>query len=58
MFEIIRSSENRVALIGRLDASHEEAASSVLDALQETTVLDFGELKYLASAGLGLLLKT
>jgi len=58
MFEIIRTSENHVTLVGRFDASQEMAAAAVLDTLQETTELDFGELKYLASAGLGLLLKT
>ena len=58
MFEILHSGEKTVALVGRLDASNEDKASAVLDRLEESTTLDFSELRYLASAGLGTLLRT
>jgi len=57
MFEIRRTAEGTVAFEGRFDAAQEEKARSVLDGLDDTTVLDFQELKYIASAGLGILLR-
>ena len=57
MFEICHSSPGTVSLVGRLDAAQEQKARSVLDSLDETTVLDFQELSYIASAGLGILLR-
>ena len=58
MFEIIRVDDSTVTLIGRLDASQEAKAAAVLDTVEGTTVLGFADLRYLASAGLGMLLST
>ena len=57
MFEIRRNEEGTVVLEGRLDAAQEEKARVVLDSLQDTTVLDCKDLSYIASAGLGILLR-
>jgi anti-sigma B factor antagonist len=57
MFEIRKTTDGTIELEGRLDASQEEKASSVLDTLDQSTVVDFGDLKYIASAGLGILLR-
>jgi anti-anti-sigma factor len=56
MFEIHKTPDGTVVLEGRLDAAQEDKARSVLDRLDDTTVLDFRELSYIASSGLGVLL--
>jgi anti-anti-sigma factor len=56
MFEIRQTPEGTVVFEGRFDAAQEDKARSVLDRLDDTTVLDFRELSYIASAGLGILL--
>ncbi|HET9975861.1 MAG TPA: STAS domain-containing protein [Burkholderiaceae bacterium] len=48
----------RVAFTGRLDASQAATAQAALDATSGVVVLDCVGLDYLASAGLGVLLKT
>ena len=57
MFEIHRDQEGTVVLEGRLDAAQEEKARVVLDSLEDTKVLDCKNLSYIASAGLGILLR-
>jgi anti-sigma B factor antagonist len=57
MFEIRKTADGTVVLEGRFDAAQEDKARAVLDELTDTTVLDFQELKYIASAGLGILLR-
>ncbi len=57
MFEIRRNEDGTVVMEGRLDAAQEEKARVVLDSLDETTVLDCKDLSYIASAGLGILLR-
>lgn len=57
MFEIRQTSDGRVELEGRFDASQELKAGEILDNLSGSTVVDFKELKYIASAGLGILLR-
>lgn len=57
MFEI-RRSEDCITLHGRFDAAQTEAASDLLDEVSESTTLDFSELDYISSAGLGVLLAT
>ena len=57
MFEIRRNEVGTVVLEGRLDAAQEEKARVVLDSLEDTTVLDCKDLSYIASAGLGILLR-
>ena len=43
---------------GRLDAAQCEKAEAFMDGLEGPTTLDFNELEYISSAGLGILLKT
>ena len=56
MFEIKDGGEGRVSLSGRFDASQTEKARSVLNRVNGSLVIDFGQLDYISSAGLGVLL--
>ena len=58
MLTVLANGDGRVAFSGRLDASQAAAAQVALDALSGVVVLDCQGLDYLASAGLGVLLKT
>ena len=58
MFEIKRDAEGIVSLHGRLDASQVDNARTVLDQVTESCKVDFAELSYISSAGLGLLFGT
>jgi anti-anti-sigma factor len=55
MFEA-RLAGDRLQLIGRLDASQVETAREAMNRLNTSSVIDFGELEYISSAGLGMLL--
>jgi anti-anti-sigma factor len=52
----VRETGGRLHLIGRLDASQVPIARGAMDRLNGSCVVDFGELEYISSAGLGLLL--
>lgn len=56
MFEITTGPQGEIRLHGRLDASQVEQAKSHFAAISESTVVDFAELDYISSAGLGILL--
>ncbi len=58
MFEITRDENGKIALHGRLDASQVETARAVFDRVTESCEVDFAELNYISSAGLGLLFGT
>ena len=58
MFEIKRDANGSVSLHGRLDASQVDNARVVLDVLTESCQVDFEDLNYVSSAGLGLLFAT
>lgn len=58
MFEIRSSGNAVIRLSGRLDASQTDKARKVLVQLQDSSVIDFSELDYISSAGLGVLLGT
>ena len=58
MLEIERDPDGAVVLNGRLDAAQAPAAQSFLDQVQGVVTLDCGQLEYISSAGLGVLLKT
>ena len=58
MFEIEKGPSGEVVCRGRLDAAQCEKAESFMDALEGPSTLDFNELEYISSAGLGILLKT
>lgn len=54
-FEIERVDDGRIELRGRFDASRETYAREVFERIEGSCVLDFEELDYISSAGLGLL---
>ncbi|MFQ5650621.1 MAG: STAS domain-containing protein [bacterium] len=56
MFDIRINEDGRVMLKGRLDASQADKARAVLDTIDKSCVVDFKELTYISSAGLGELL--
>jgi anti-anti-sigma factor len=58
MFEITRSSDGAVRMTGRLDAAKAPRAQEFLDRIEGPCVIDLGELEYISSAGLGVLLRT
>jgi anti-sigma B factor antagonist len=58
MFDIRMTDDgDRVVLSGRLDASQVERVRSVLGGLNGSCTLDFSELEYISSLGLGVLLE-
>jgi anti-anti-sigma factor len=58
MFDIHVGSSGEVVMAGRLDATQCESALQFLNALPEPRVIDLGQLEYIASAGLRVLLLT
>ena len=58
MFEIEYGSGGEVICRGRLDAAQCEKAEAFMNGLEGPSTLDFNELEYISSAGLGILLKT
>jgi anti-sigma B factor antagonist len=58
MFEIGRGAAGEVVLKGRLDAAQCEKALQFFDGVSDPYVVDFTDLDYVSSAGLGVLLKT
>lgn len=58
MFEIELPSAGVVSIRGRLDAAQADKAQTFLDEVDGTFVVDFSDLEYISSAGLGVLLKT
>ena len=58
MFEIEYGNGGEVLCRGRLDAAQCEKAEAFMNGLEGASTLDFNELEYISSAGLGILLKT
>jgi len=58
MFEIDIQENSSINLSGRFDAIQVPKASEVFNNIQETTLVNFENLEYISSAGLGVLLKT
>jgi anti-sigma B factor antagonist len=58
MFDISLTDTGDVILSGRFDAAQVEKAKAVLDRLTVTTSVDFKDLIYVSSAGLGVLMAT
>ena len=56
MFNIGRNEIGQIMLSGRLDASRADEVRDVLNTITESCTLDFKELEYISSAGLGVLL--
>ena len=58
MFTIEITSNNEILLVGRLDASQTETAKEVLDKVTDSAIVNFQNLEYISSAGLGVLFAT
>ncbi|MFQ5610054.1 MAG: STAS domain-containing protein [Woeseiaceae bacterium] len=58
MFEIQYGADGEVVCTGRLDAAQVAKAETFMDGIGAACVLDFADLEYISSAGLGILLKT
>jgi anti-sigma B factor antagonist len=58
MFAITVKDDGEIVLSGRFDASQVEIADAIFDRVKATTRVNFRELDYISSAGLGILLKT
>ena len=58
MFDIEYGANGEVVCSGRLDAAQCEKAQLFMDGISGASILDFGNLDYISSAGLGILLKT
>ena len=58
MLTIEKISDNELKLIGRFDASQEEKAADELAKYSGSITLDFGELHYISSMGLSVLVNT
>jgi anti-anti-sigma factor len=58
MFEITRDDDGTIHLQGRFDAAQVAAAKEVFSLVDASCTVDFAELSYISSAGLGLLFAT
>jgi anti-sigma B factor antagonist len=58
MFSISVNERGIIVLTGRLDAAQVDRAREVLSNLDASAVVDFENLDYISSAGLGVLLAT
>lgn len=58
MFEISQQEDGSIAVAGRLDAAQAKFAQEFLDEIRGPCSIDMGELEYISSAGLGVLLRT
>jgi anti-sigma B factor antagonist len=58
MFTITSKENGEIFLAGRLDASQVPTAETVFDRVEKTSYVNFKDLDYISSAGLGVLLKT
>ncbi|MGB2868897.1 MAG: STAS domain-containing protein [Bacteroidota bacterium] len=56
MFNITVSDSGEVLLQGRLDASQADTATRELDKVTTSAVVNFKDLEYISSAGLGVLI--
>lgn len=57
MFSISIGDDGRITFSGRLDASQVEQVRSALSEVRGSCTLDFSELEYISSLGLGALLE-
>ncbi len=58
MFDIKYDDAGNVVCTGRLDAAQCEKGQAFMDQISKSSTLDFSQLDYISSAGLGILLKT
>jgi anti-sigma B factor antagonist len=57
MFSISRNEQGDIQLAGRFDASRTDEADAFFGTISTTCRVDLGDLEYISSAGLGILLK-
>lgn len=58
MFDIRKSNEGMIILSGRFDAAQTDKAMQILNGVTTSVSVDFKDLQYISSAGLGVLLAT
>ena len=58
MFDIQYDDAGIIVCSGRLDAAQCEKGQTFMDEVSASSTLDFSQLEYISSAGLGILLKT
>ena len=58
MFECKIADDGQILLSGRLDASQSEQAKKEFDKITKSSVVNFKDLEYISSAGLGVLFAT
>jgi anti-sigma B factor antagonist len=58
MFDIQYDDDGMIVCTGRLDAAQCEKGQAFMDGIVKSSTLDFADLEYISSAGLGILLKT
>ena len=58
MFDIQYDDKGTIVCTGRLDAAQCEKGQNFMDEIAGSSTLDFSQLEYISSAGLGILLKT
>lgn len=58
MFHAQVKESDEIVLTGRFDAAQVEAARKVFDEISRSCTVDFKDLEYISSAGLGVLLGT
>ena len=58
MFSITVNEQGIIVLTGRFDAAQTDTAREVFSGLDSSAVVDFKDLDYISSAGLGVLLAT
>jgi anti-sigma B factor antagonist len=58
MFDIKIQNGKDIFLSGRFDASQIDKANNILNQVNQNCTIDFKDLDYISSAGLGILIKT
>ena len=57
MFRITKEPDGTVKLVGKMINAHSKEARGILDSITESCTIDFTDLIYISSSGLGLLLQ-
>ena len=58
MFSASKNDKGDILLSGRCDASQVEVVRKIFEEIDESCVVNFADLDYISSAGLGVLLRT
>jgi anti-sigma B factor antagonist len=57
MFDVAIQNDDEVLLSGRFDASQQDKVDNILNQINKNCTVNFKDLQYISSAGLGSLLK-